>query len=200
MNQVINALVRGQRCIEILGNCNTGKSTLLQEVCWISQTKYLFKLGVFIFRLSEDKDTSLGKFEDFFRNREFGSSEGYSNNSQPHVLIALDNVDESFLSNERQILKSLKGKVVAVIYSTAKKEWGEALQSILECKAGLTINLNKISLSEVYGQVMSYIKMEGAGENHRYSKKYVGEFERRVKSIMQEVNKADDESKLSKAL
>jgi predicted ATP-dependent serine protease len=62
VNQVLTALVRGQRFIEILGNYNTGKSTLLQEVCWISQTKYLFKFGVFIFRLSDDKDTSLVKF------------------------------------------------------------------------------------------------------------------------------------------
>lgn len=121
---MLTALVRGQRCIEILGNDNTGKSTLLQEVCWISQTKYLFKFGVFIFRLSEDKDTSLVKFEDFFRNREFGSSESFSSSAQPNVLIALDNVDEYFLNNERQILKSLKGKAVTVVYSTAKKEWG----------------------------------------------------------------------------
>jgi hypothetical protein len=59
----------------------------------------------------------------------------------------LDNIDEQFLSAQKHILKSLKGKSITIMFTTKKKEVGEALQSILECKNSLSVNLNTISLN-----------------------------------------------------
>lgn len=47
---------------------------------------------------------------------------------------------------------------------------------------------------------MSHIKLYNSTEDHRYSKKIVAEFERKVDAIMKVIERVEDELKISKAL
>lgn len=85
---------------------------------------------MFKFDLEENKDVTISTFEDFFKNREFKNSQNFKIN-QTSVLVAIDNIDDQFLTSQKSILKGIKGKSVTIIYTTKKKETGEALQAIL---------------------------------------------------------------------
>jgi hypothetical protein len=70
----------------------------------------------------------------------------------------------------------------------------------LEYQNCKSINLNKITLNEVYAFLMSHIKLYGSSEDHKYSKKTVNEFERKVESMMTTIQKVEDNLKLNKAI
>ena len=85
---------------------------------------------MFKFDLGENRDVTVSTFADFFKNREFKNSQNFKSN-QTSVLVALDNIDDTFLASQKSILKGIKGKSVTIIYTTKKKETGETLQAIL---------------------------------------------------------------------
>lgn len=117
----MDLLGKRTNCIEILGGNPTTKANLLQELCWISQTKSLFKFGIIKLDLREDKLSRLSSKE--FADRQ-------SNSTQARLLIAIDNVELLNLSHA-QNLSRLKGKLFTLLYTTSSAQKGEELRQLL---------------------------------------------------------------------
>ena len=61
------------------------KSNLIQELCWISQSKSFFKFGIIKLDLKQNQLSHLA-------NKEFAKRQLNNNNARTGILIAIDNV------------------------------------------------------------------------------------------------------------
>ena len=130
----------------------------MQEVCWIAQSKNLFKFGIL---KSNSKNDQLDEIFDIkFRQKTTLKDTNTSlEKEEGGILIALEHLD---LDKYRSKLTELREKSFTLIYTTNTRHLGQEIRRILTINEYEVVNLDHISDTYrnhlIYAWMMAQIK------------------------------------------